>query len=87
MEYLIEEEAWEHILCFLRALKGLHTKNEERVWLFFEGVFFILRSGSQWKLLSFYYGHSRAVHRKFKQWSDKNIRPFQHASAPQRGWD
>jgi len=73
MEYLIKEEAWEHILCFLRTIKGLHTKNEERARLFVEGVFFILRSGSQWRLLPFYYGHWRAVHRKFKQWSDKNI--------------
>ena len=36
--------------------------------IFIEAIWFIVRSGCQWRLLPNYYGNWRAVHRRFKRW-------------------
>lgn len=73
MNYHIEQRTWEYILKFLRGIKGLHTKEESKLRRFVEGIWYIMRSGCQWRLLPEDYGNWRAIHRRFKQWSDKGI--------------
>lgn len=38
-----------------------------------EGVWYVLRTGCQWRLLPYYYGHWRQIHRPYKSWSDRGI--------------
>lgn len=40
---------------------------------FIEAVYYICRSDCQWRLLPYYYGNWRAVHKRFKSWDERNI--------------
>lgn len=73
MNYYIKCHEWEEIFTKLRMLKKIHTKNELALRQFIEGVWYIARSGCQWRLLPEYYGNWRAVHMRFKEWSNKGI--------------
>ena len=73
MKYHIKESNWEQIFFSLRRIKGIHSKNEERLRIFMEAVWYIVRSGCQWRLLPKIYGNYRSVHRRFKKWCEKGI--------------
>jgi len=73
MDYSIEQASWEQILSFLVKTKGIHTRDEGELRRFIEGVWYILRSGCQWRLLPGYYGHWRSVHQRFKRWADRGF--------------
>lgn len=73
MKYYISESNWSTILTFLKSQKGLHTKNTQKLRVFIEAVFFILKTGAQWGYLHEDYGNSRAVHKRYKYWADKGI--------------
>lgn len=69
----ISERIWNTIYSFLQKAKGLHIKDREGTRCFVEGVWYVLRTGCQWRLLPPYYGHWRKVHKRYKQWSDRGI--------------
>ena len=73
MNYYIKAKEWEQILLILCDQKGIHTQNRQKLRLFVEAVWYVARSGCQWRLLPSYYGSYRAVHRRFKSWSDRGI--------------
>ena len=73
MNYYIKVCEWKEIFTKLKKIKKLHTKNEEKLRRFIEGIWYIARSGCQWRLLPDYYGNWRAVHMRFKEWSTKGI--------------
>jgi transposase len=73
MDYSIEQRAWEQILSFLITFKGIHTKNEEGLRRFIEGVWYVMRGGCQWRLLPVHYGQWRSVHRRFKCWAERGV--------------
>lgn len=73
MNYYIKRQEWERILVKLNTIPSIHSKNETSLRRFIEGVWFIARSGCQWRLLPERYGSWRAVHMRFKEWSDKGI--------------
>ncbi|MBK2357822.1 IS5 family transposase, partial [Francisella hispaniensis] len=70
MNYHIKEVFWSSILSFLKSQKGIHTNDEDKLRLFIEAV---LRTGCQWRMLPFYYGKYRSIHKRFKDWCDKGI--------------
>ncbi len=73
MDYFIEQRAWEEIFAYLIKVKGIHTGQENVLRRFIEGVWYILRSGCQWRLLTADYGHWRSVHQRFKRWADRGL--------------
>lgn len=73
MHYFIKAREWEHIFEHLSLRTDIYTKNEFKLRLFIEAVWYVTRSGCQWRLLPRYYGSWRAVHLRFKRWSDKGI--------------
>ncbi|KFJ73402.1 hypothetical protein DR86_1302 [Francisella tularensis] len=73
MNYHIKEVFWSIILSFLKSQKGIHTNDEAKLRLFIEAVFYVLRTGCQWRMLPFYYGKYRSIHKRFKDWCDKDI--------------
>ncbi|OZG31516.1 transposase [Rickettsia endosymbiont of Culicoides newsteadi] len=73
MKYYIEDQAWEAILSFFKKKKAIHNKNEEKIRQFIEAIWFIARTGCQWRLLPDYYGCWYSVYRRFKRWVDKGI--------------
>ncbi len=73
MNYGIEKRSWELILAYLKSIKGLHCQNDEKLRVFVEAIWYITRTGAQWRLLPAYYGNWRAIHMRFKRWVDKGI--------------
>ena len=73
MDYHIKTENWKYIFNRLSKRQDIRTGNESKLRTFIEAVWFISRSGCQWRLLPEKYGSWRAVHRRFKRWSDRGI--------------
>lgn len=73
MDYYISPQDWEKICAFLSTVKWIHIKEKDSLRIFIEAVYYILRTGCQWRMLPTYYGHYRSVHKRFKSWSDKGI--------------
>lgn len=69
----ISERVWDTIYSFLKEEKWLHIKNKEQTRCFVEGVWYVLRTGCQWRLLPPYYGHWRKIHKRYKMWADRGI--------------
>jgi transposase len=73
MQYYISEQDWEQLYKFLQQEKGIHTKDEVSLRRFIEGIWYISRSGCQWRLLPSYYGHWRSIHSRFKSWEERGV--------------
>ncbi|VVC46398.1 Ribonuclease H-like domain,Transposase, IS4-like,Transposase, Tn5-like, core,CAAX amino terminal [Cinara cedri] len=73
MKYYIQETKWKQIFANLKSVKGIHSKNEDRIRRFMESVWYMARSGCQWRLLPEIYGNYRSVHKRFKKWCEKGI--------------
>ena len=73
MDYQIKNHEWERIVCILSAIQGIKTKNELKLRRFIEAIWFIARTGCQWRLLPLTYSAWRSVHQRFMRWNRKNI--------------
>ena len=73
MHYYIENQTWKTIFAFLNRLKGFRTSEEPSLRQFIEAIWYMCRTGYQWRLLPKQYGFWRSIHRRFKLWSDKEI--------------
>lgn len=73
MHYLIKDTDFTKILNFLITIKGIHKNDTLRLRLFIEAIYYVCRSGCQWRLLPAYYGHWRAIHKRFRSWIVHNI--------------
>ncbi|MEZ4524687.1 MAG: IS5 family transposase [Desulfobacterales bacterium] len=69
MTTLIKEDQWLKISAFLSEESCVYAGNLSRLRLFVEGVFWILRSGAQWRFLPSEYGRWNSVYRRFARWS------------------
>jgi transposase len=73
MNYHIKTQEWEQIIAILRKRKDIKTRNESKLRHFIEAIWYMARSGCQWRLLPNIYGSWRAIHMRFKSWADKGI--------------
>lgn len=69
----VNDRCWSHILTFLRQQEHIYIGDESRCRVFISGVFWILRSGAQWRLLPVEYGRWNTVYKRFRRWSDQGI--------------
>jgi len=69
----IKNEQWAKIVRFLRACPDVYVGQEAQCRRFIEGVLWIARSGSQWRLLPTEYGNWNSVYKRFGRWCDKDI--------------
>ena len=69
----LRSDQWDKIYHYLCEQKGLHTGNEKNVRRFVEGVFWMLKSGAQWRLLPKEYGNWNVVYQRFVDWCEKGI--------------
>ena len=72
-KYYIKEEKWQKIYPILKVQKGIRVKNETKTRLFLESVYFILRTGSQWRELPYFYGKWRSIHKRYEAWCRKGF--------------
>lgn len=69
----IQDTVFEKIMKILNQIKGIHTRDVDRLRTFIDAIYFMSKSGCQWRLLPYYYGKWRAVHKRFKSWVKRNI--------------
>lgn len=70
--YHIHETIWRKIYHFLRCCKYIHL-NEHRLRIFIEAVWYVAKTGCQWRLLPSEFGEWNSVYKRYKRWVDKGI--------------
>lgn len=73
MSTKLNEDELAKIIEFLRKQKDVYVGKEEGCRQFIQGVFWILRSGAQWRELPEQYGKWNSVFKRFNRWSQKGI--------------
>jgi transposase len=71
--FRIRDEDWKKIRDILRSGGGVYVGQEEKSRRFLEAVFWIARSGAQWRLLPPEYGNWNSVYKRFARWETKGI--------------
>jgi transposase len=74
----IPDKQWKKIVAFLRAFDGVYVGNEAECRCFVEGVYWITRSGAQWRLLPTEYGNWNSVYKRFARWCDAGVWEAMH---------
>ena len=69
----ISEQAWSKILKFLKNCSGIYVGLESNCKKFIEAIYWISRTGAQWRELHDRYGNWNSVFKRFNSWSKKNI--------------
>jgi|SRR5579862_3883981 len=75
----INEFAWSKILAFLKNIKTIYLGPGNKCKKFIEGVYWMMRTGAQWRELPEKYGNWNSVFKRFNAWSKKNIWGDLHA--------
>jgi transposase len=73
VERFISAEQFDRVYGLLRQEAKIHTKEREKVRVFLEGVFWIDRSGAQWRFLPAEYGEWNSVYKRFARWDDLGV--------------
>ena len=75
MEYArkLTDYQWSNIYEYLENYPRIHTANEPKARRFVEAVFWIVRSGAQWRLLPKEYGNWNVVYQRFSDWADRGV--------------
>jgi transposase len=69
----IKKEAWVKILEFLEKENRIYIKNKTQTKKFIKAVYWIIRTGAQWRELPLIYGCWNSVFKRFNSWSKKGI--------------
>jgi len=69
----LREEQFERVYGLLRREPKIHTKDRERERLFLEAVYWMGRSGAQWRLLPERYGAWNSVYKRFARWGELGV--------------
>lgn len=69
----INEVAWSKILKFFNGVEGIYSGCQRKFKKFIEAIFWMARTGAQWRELPSYYGDWNTVFKRFNAWSKKNI--------------
>ena len=64
---------WQSIYGYLSDYSEIYVRDKDGCRRFVEAVFWMARSGSQWRLLPATYGSWNTVYRRFSDWSKKGI--------------
>jgi len=62
------------VYTLLQQEARIHTKARERERMFLEAVFWLARSGAQWRFLPPQYGAWNSVYKRFARWDDLGVR-------------
>jgi transposase len=73
VERFISAAQFERVYGLLRQERKIHTKEREKVRVFLEAVFWIDRSGAQWRFLPAEYGKWNSVYTRFARWDDLGV--------------
>ena len=69
----LADPQWSKLYTYLHAIPRIHTNNEPKTRQFVDAVFWILRSGAQWRLLPPEYGDWNVVYQRFADWTARGV--------------
>ncbi len=72
-KHYINEVAWGKIYMFLHSLKNIRVKNESKAKKFVEAIYWMSRTGAQWRELDSFYGKWNSIYKRFNAWSKKHV--------------
>lgn len=72
-EEYIKKEAWSKIFSFLKKRDDIYVKEESRCKIFIEAIYWMMRTGAQWREMESFYGNWNSVYKRFNNWNKKNI--------------
>lgn len=83
MEPFLRADQFERVYGLLQQEPKIHTKARERERMFLEAVFWMSRSGAQWRFLPASYGAWNSVYKRFARWDDLGVwaRLFERVAA------
>jgi transposase len=67
-KYYINQENWQRIYFTLQGISSIRVKEESATYQFIEGVYFIMKTGAQWRELPSCYGKWRTIHKRYESW-------------------
>ena len=73
MDAFIRADQFERVYGLLRQERKIHTKEREVIRRFLEAVFWLDRSGAQWRFLPAAYGEWNSVYKRFARWDDLGV--------------
>ena len=79
-ESLLTDSQWTKIYTFLRQHPRTYAGNEASCRRFVEGVFWIMRSGAQWRFLPKEYGNWNSVYKRYARRCDHGVWQEMHAA-------
>jgi transposase len=66
-------EAWSKVFEYLNNNRGIYIKNTKKTRRFLKGIYWLMRTGAQWRELPNKYGKYRSVHKRFNEWAAKGV--------------
>ena len=69
----ITDEAWVKMLVFFKGVNEIYIGEEANLKKFIEAIYWITRTGAQWREVPEKYGNWNSVFTRFNAWSKKNI--------------
>lgn len=69
----INEVAWNKIFAFLSTQKKIYARKKRKTKMFLEAIFWMARTGAQWRELPKQYGSWNTVFSRFNAWAKKKI--------------
>jgi len=72
-KFHISEYQWNTIYRFLLQIPGLRVFDKEHTRIFIEAVYYLTRTGCQWRMLPSEYGKWKTIFSRFNDWSKKGI--------------
>ncbi len=72
VEY-ISKMAWSKILTFLKNIKSIRIGKEENCKMFLESIYWLAKTGAQWREIPEQYGKWNSIFKRFNSWSRKQV--------------
>lgn len=69
----LSEEQFERVYGLLQGEPRIHTKDRARERVFLEAIYWMGRSGAQWRLLPASYGAWNSVYKRFARWDELGV--------------
>lgn len=69
----ITEAIWGKLLIFFKSIKGINVGDEKKLKNFITAIYWMIRTGAQWRELPTDYGKWNSIFKRFNAWAHKGI--------------